>query len=156
MKIIYKKGNLITASENVIIHGCNNRGVMGSGVAREIRRKFPEAYFAYKNLFKDFGLELGEIIWIFNSHHGCRWIGNCITQDGYGKDGKKYVCYDAIRKCMREINNSSHFKQSHVNGLVEIAMPKIGAGLGGGDWNIISEIIEEESLKFQPIVYELE
>ena len=26
----------------------------------------------------------------------------------------------------------------------KIGMPKIGAGLGGGDWNIIKEIIEEE------------
>ncbi len=151
MKIIYKKGNLITASENIIIHGCNNRGVMGSGVAREIRREFPETYMIYKNLFKDFGLGLGEVIWVYEKF---KWIGNCITQDGYGKDGKKYVCYDATRKCIREINNNYHITKPRVD--MNVAMPKIGAGLGGGDWNIISNIIEEESLKFQPIVYELE
>ena len=153
MKIIYKKGNLITASEHVIIHGCNNRGVMGAGVAMAIRRAFPDTYQAYKNSFKDFGLELGEIIWVYEIQ---KWIGNCITQNGYGKDGKKYVSYDAIRECMRNINHSSHLKDAHDNTLLSVAMPLIGAGLGGGDWNIISKIIEEESLKFQPVVYELE
>ncbi len=151
MKIIYKKGNLITASERIIIHGCNNRGVMGSGVAREIRREFPEAYQIYKNLFKDFRLDLGEVIWVYEKS---KWVGNCITQDGFGNDGKKYVCYDAVRKCMREINNSYHIKKPHID--MNIAMPKIGSKRGGGDWNIISEIIEEESLQFQPVVYELE
>lgn len=151
MKIIYKKGNLVSVSEHVIIHGCNNRGIMGSGVAREIRREFPEAYEIYKNLFKHFKLELGEVIWVYDEP---KWIGNCITQDGFGKDGKKYVCYDAIRRCMREINHNYHIKKFHID--MKVAMPKIGAGLGGGDWNIISKIIEEESLRFQPIVYELE
>lgn len=156
MKIIYKKGNLITATESVIIHGCNNRGVMGSGVAMDIRRAFPDAYTEYKRCFKTLDLQpvrlnLGDVIWIFER----KWIGNCITQDGYGKDGKKYVSYDAVRKCMRIINHSHHLK-NHANGLVDVAMPLIGAGLGGGDWNIISEIIEKESLTFQPVVYELE
>ena len=148
MKIIYKKGNLITAPESLIIHGCNNRGVMGSGVAREIRREFPEAYNEYKTMFKHFGLPLGNIIWAYTKG---KWIGNIITQDGFGKDGKKYVSYDAIKKCLRNINNNSMYFSTDNH----VAMPKIGAGLGGGNWNIISEIIEEESLKFQPVVYEL-
>ena len=142
MKIIYKKGNLIHASEGVIAHGCNNRGVMGSGVARAIRDAYPEAYDIYKKFYKLHGLELGMII----CHYGKPHVVNCITQNGFGKDGKQYVDYAAIRKCMRTINSARYF---------EVAMPKIGAGLGGGDWNVISKIIEEESLNFQPIVYEL-
>lgn len=34
-----------------------------------------------------------------------------------------------------------------------VAMSKIGSSLGGGDWKIISEIIEDESTHFQPVVY---
>ncbi len=154
MKIIYKKGNLITAPENCIIHGCNNRGIMGSGVAREIRRSYPAAYASYKECFKAYGLNMGEVYWVNTEN---KWIGNCITQDGFGKDGKLYVSYRAIREVMREISNYGfHLKPPHDYEMTNVAMPKIGAGLGGGDWNIISKIIEEESLKFQPIVYELE
>lgn len=146
MRIIYKKGNLINATENMIAHGCNNRGVMGAGVAREIRNKFPGAYQTYKDYYKLHGLELGTIIpW-----RDEKYIMNCITQDGFGKDGKKYVSYDAIRKCMRQINKSRYHDAGQ-----EIALPKIGAGLGGGDWKVISKIIEEEFTIIQPIVYEL-
>ena len=38
---------------------------------------------------------------------------------------------------------------------MDVAMPKIGAGLANGDWKTISSIIEEESKYFQPVAYEL-
>jgi O-acetyl-ADP-ribose deacetylase (regulator of RNase III) len=37
----------------------------------------------------------------------------------------------------------------------KVAMPKIGAGLAGGDWNVIEKIIEEECKGVQPVVYYL-
>ena len=40
-------------------------------------------------------------------------------------------------------------------GIYEIGLPLIGAGLGGGNWNIISSIIEEELTKIKPIVFTL-
>ena len=62
-------------------------------------------------------------------------IINAYTQYGYGRD-KVYVDYDAIRSCMREIKTKYAGKR--------IGLPKIGAGLAGGDWGIISGIIDEE------------
>jgi len=45
---------------------------------------------------------------------------------------------------------------STIFGCCTVALPMIGAGLGGGDWNVISDIIETESKKaLQPIVYKL-
>jgi O-acetyl-ADP-ribose deacetylase (regulator of RNase III) len=35
----------------------------------------------------------------------------------------------------------------------KVALPKIGSGLAGGDWKVISAIIENESKNYQPIVY---
>lgn len=39
--IEYRKGNLLDITSGVIVHGCNMRGVMGSGVALAIRNKYP-------------------------------------------------------------------------------------------------------------------
>jgi O-acetyl-ADP-ribose deacetylase (regulator of RNase III) len=64
-------------------------------------------------------------------------IANCITQLHFGKEeGKQYVSYRAIQECFESVAKSAYQYGDHVN------YPLIGAGLGGGDWAIISEIID--------------
>lgn len=67
-------------------------------------------------------------------------VVNAYTQYNYGanhKDGdKKPVDYEAIALCMKKINHI--FKGKHVG------LPMIGAGLAGGDWNRIKQIIQSE------------
>lgn len=130
--ITYVKGDLLDAVEPVIAHGCNNKYVMRSGVARDIRTKWPEAYKVYKEATV---LTMGDIIPIFNCKSD-KWVINAITQDGYGRDGKKYVCYDAVARCFKAINTFCGEMGYDI-----IAIPKIGAGLGGGNWDVIEEVI---------------
>jgi O-acetyl-ADP-ribose deacetylase (regulator of RNase III) len=75
-------------------------------------------------------------------------VANAVTQKNFGRSGR-YVSYDAVRLVMQRAN-----VLCKAGGITEIAMPKIGAGLAGGDWDIIAQIIEEESTNFQPVVYE--
>lgn len=148
MNIIYKIGNLLNATEKAILHGVNCQGVMRSGVAKDIREKWPHAFEIYELKHKTFGLKLGTIIPVVTTDG--KIIINCITQEFYGRDGKRYVDYDAVEKCFTEIN-----KQVLDWGITEIAMPRLGAGLGGGDWNIIENIIVKASTNFIPFVYDL-
>ena len=164
MKIEYKVGNLINAIEPAIAHGANARGVMGSGVALAIKENFPEAYKEYRDLYvsrkESAGqneaysfeelqtLPLGLNIYAKSKD---KLIVNCITQKDYGKNQKQYVSYDAIQRCMRDMN--TYLSQRKIEA---VAMPLIGAGLGGGDWEIISRIIEKETINIQPVVYTLE
>lgn len=157
-KIIYKKGDLVDATERYILHGCNAQGVMNSGVAKAIRERWPIVYTEYKEFIEQASLEFEKkdiVGMICTSYVKPRpelldkvsWqiVINGITQERYGKDGQLYVSYDGIRSVMRECERRFRGK--------EIAMPKIGSGLGGGDWDVISEIIEEEAITFQPVVY---
>jgi O-acetyl-ADP-ribose deacetylase (regulator of RNase III) len=81
-------------------------------------------------------------------------VVNSYTQYNYGvnhKDGTfKPIDYDALTMCMRKINHQ--FKGKH------IGMPKIGAGLAGGDWNQIEAIINHElkDMKISVVVYKPE
>ena len=147
MKIEYVSGDLMQTSERVIIHGCNSHGVMGSGVARLIRDQFPVAYHVYRNSYLQDGLSLGTIVWAETCG---KIIGNAITQRNYGRVQDIYVDYDAVRSAMKNVNA---YCVEH--GIARVAMPKIGAGLGGGDWIVIAKIIEDESLDFTPVVYVL-
>lgn len=145
MKIEYRNGDLMKTPERFILHGCNAQGVMGSGVAKLIRAKYPKAYDDYRKHFEKTGLVLGEMI--FSEQPDGKTIINAITQDTYGKTGI-HVSYDAINTIFHKLNKY----------LVEgetVAMPLIGAGLGGGDWDIIEAAIEEYSKTYQPVVYRL-
>lgn len=143
MKIKYIRGDLITTDCEIIAHGCNSRGVMGSGIALQIKNHFPKAYFKYKEAFNVDGLTVGTIIW---GKDNDKLIANCITQITYGRDkNTRYVSYKGIRSCMKELNKQGK----------SVAMPMIGAGLGGGNWNTIAEIIEQEFIDSIPVVYHL-
>ena len=157
MKIKYVKGDLLEAPERCILHGCNAQGVMGSGVAKLIRAKWPSAYLAYKASEQYDGMRLGVITYAHQDDG--KLIFNGITQEFYGRvPNHCYVSYWAVKEVMQDMNFLAKSLDEYFEkqGVPSIAMPMIGAGLGGGNWEIISKIIEEESIIFQPVVYHLE
>ncbi len=143
--IKYIKGDLFSSNIKIKVHGCNNQGVMGSGVAAIVRRDYPEAYKAYVERHKFEHWQLGEIQAIETNGS---IIVNAITQNLFGRDNKRYVSYDAIVVCMEKLIKMFPNETA-------IAMPAIGAGLGGGDWRIIEKIIDStfEGTGIQPYVY---
>ena len=137
MKIETKVGNLMDVTAGHIVHGCNAQGVMGSGVALAVKRKYPGAFESYRNIYEKRGLLLG---------HAYPWapatdlvIWNAITQEGFGQPTRN-CSYDAIQSCFELINNGVTMITEVPQ---EIHIPMIGAGLGGGNWEIIREIIEQ-------------
>lgn len=146
MKIEYVKGDLLSTPFRHIIHGCNSHGIMGSGVAKAIRDKYPRAYRDYNDKYNNCGLELGTIV--VSVQDDRKVIHNAITQKDYGRNPNTvYASYWAIAEAFRKIN---------LWGIREIAMPKIGAGLANGDWNVIEAIIENTLINTKPVVYVLE
>jgi O-acetyl-ADP-ribose deacetylase (regulator of RNase III) len=156
VKIEYIKGDLLASPEPLIVHGCNAKGAYASGFAGAVRAKHAFAYDAYMNTNKEIGLKLGTINWAEDDN---LIIGNAITQANYGRDGKLYVSYEAVRAVMRIVNAAGsegipYGRFRH--GYDRVAMPKIGAGLAGGDWDTIAGIIEEELTSVLPVVYVLD
>ena len=157
MKIIYKRGDLLECEEKYILHGCNRQGVMGAGVAKLIKAKYPSAFDVYKDSC-DSDMPLGSISWA--EQDDGKLIFNGLTQEYYGRmQGVVYVDYEAVRGVMKEVNwwaeQLATYTKPEEGFYVAVAMPKIGAGLAGGYWAIIEGIIEQESTHFQPVVYEL-
>lgn len=133
--IIYKQGDLMSVNEGIIVHGCNARGSMGSGVALAVRYKYAEAFKLYRKQYLAQGLNLGEVVWCWQDDV---FIANAITQETYGRDSSvRYVNYVAIATCFKEI-----FKEALTHNLV-VNFPKIGAGLANGDWSIIEQLIND-------------
>jgi O-acetyl-ADP-ribose deacetylase (regulator of RNase III) len=131
--ITVKRSNILVEETGVIVHSCNNRGVMGSGIAKQIKDMYPEVFVVYT---REDSLDMGKIIPVQVSER--KYIINLIGQDGYGRDGKRYMSYDAFYDGFRRINSFMH-TLDHVP---ELKFPLIGAGLGGGNWDIIEKIID--------------
>lgn len=129
--------NLNSNEFNIIIHGCNAQGKMNSGFAKELRERYPEAYTTYFDEYNNHGLQLGTNVY-YNIDNSTI-IANAITQKYYGYDGQKYVDYKSIESCFNDLNNFLLICETEV---VNVNFPKIGAGLAGGDWDTISNIIE--------------
>lgn len=144
--IHYVKGNLLDSACDYICHQVNCQGVMGSGIAKQIRERWPEVYDFYKHRYDyvdatNCGITnqlLGTIDDVTLRDGSGRHVINMYAQFDYGYKGKRYTSYGAFDSALRYI-------AKRVPAGSEIAFPKnIGCGLGGGNWKVISAMIEAE------------
>ena len=121
----------------------NARGVMGGGCAKIIKDKFPKVFQEYRKIYETTGLKLGEI---YPVEIDDKIIINAVTQDNFGTH-QRQTDYDAVFGCFKKVEEQ--FPNQTV------IMPRVGAGLGGGSWEIIKDIIEAACITVQPVVYTL-
>jgi O-acetyl-ADP-ribose deacetylase (regulator of RNase III) len=138
MKIVNK--DITTADEPIIIHQVNCQNAMGSGVAKALFTKWYKVkseYYAYNEMMFKLGYTnedlLGHILPIEVEEN--KIVINCYSQLTFGSDGRQHTDYEAIKECFNKINV--------VYDEPTVALPYMyGCGLGGGDWNVVSKIIE--------------
>lgn len=138
MKVI--EGDLIKLAKDghfdVIIHGCNCFNTMGGGIALQIKRNFKKAYLVDQETIKGLKSKLGEYTMaeVVTKPGAVLYVVNAYTQYNYGHG---INCdYNAIKTVFTSLNND-------LDGDLRIGIPKIGAGLAGGDWDVIQKIIEK-------------
>lgn len=133
------KGDILQVQSGLILHGCNTKGVMGAGVAKQIAVKYPDVYSEYVRYCRWDDI-LGEALFVKVSP--TLVIGNLFTQDSFGRDPRiRYVSYDAVDNAFKRI---SYLEEPDT----EIHFPKIGAGLANGEWSVIQSIIEHRLKDF--------
>lgn len=138
MKIEYKVADILNETEGLIIHGCNTRGAYGSGLAGQIRRRFPQVYEEFKHNIPSPDL-LGtlQIVEIIDQ----LFIGNGFTQLNYGNDGKRYASPEAIDKVLDQALRFCTAQH------IDLKLPQIGCGLGGLSWeDEVLPILERHNL----------
>ena len=126
----------------MLIHVCNDIGGFGAGVAQAIAQRYPKVRDQYKLWFRaqtlDFNkFELGSIQIV--PVQTDLSVVNMIAQSGIGPDsqGNPPIRYDAVRTCLQKVLKAAKDSQSSIHA------PKFGAGLAGGDWAVIEQMINE-------------
>jgi len=136
--IKYIDGDLIKLGQDgtfdVIAHGCNCFIKMGAGIAPQIKKAFPEAFYVDSETLRGDKSKLGTISHTLNT---TPIVVNIYSQyDTNGRIfGKMDLDYDALRSGLLEMKLKFSGKT--------FGLPMIGAGLAQGDWNIIEKIIED-------------
>lgn len=127
--INYIKKDVTTVDRGVVVHGVNCQGVMGSGVALAVKKKWPRAFERYVKVCemvsdKEDLLGLAHMVLVTEGVY----VGNLFTQVKYGKDGKKYAVKEAVEMALGDALMHARAMR------LPLYMPKIGCGLGGLDW----------------------
>lgn len=150
-RLIIRNGDLLKAPQHLILHQANNHGVMGAGIGKLIAEDIgPEGLAKYRNAVKTYpNGGLGMIVPTRSISNPDRVYLNAIMQNGYGRDGSQYTDYDAMKMVFDKL--AARFPGN------DIAMPYgMGAGLGGGDWSIIKDLIDTNLAPYMNVTaYEL-
>ena len=124
---------------NNYAHGCNCAGAMGKGIALQFKNKYPKMYSEYRALCKDGLFNPGDV---FDYNYGNGHIYNLGTQVSWRTKARLEHIENLVGR-MLELATSEN--------VTRIALPAIGAGLGGLNWNDVKEILNRISVNYPEI-----
>lgn len=122
-------------SSNIMMHGCNTLGVMGAGIALAVSQRNPNVLKAYQDHCERHSEERHLLMgtnFITRSDNNEYFIINSFTQNNLRS------FQDSVPFCKKSYSIALealiHWGHSMFDRPPKIAMPKIGCGLGGGNW----------------------
>lgn len=124
----------------LVCHQVNCMGVMGAGLAKQIKDKHPEVFDIYLEKCNAFGsYNLGDVQLCSCLENGGYMVANIFAQEGYGKKGR-FTDYNALIKALSSLRQLD-------NTIIRIPY-KMGCGLGGGDWETVMKLINSELVAY--------
>lgn len=135
MKFEYLTGDLLTSDEKVIAHGCNTMGFMGSGIAAQVAERWPDVEMRYRKTCtnKEFVIGTAQALWT-GPYPDSRLIFNLGTQERTGADASAWGVF---------LSFANMAERCYRLGINRVGVPRIGAGIGGLQWDDVAEAIED-------------
>lgn len=133
--IHYTSGNLLHADVDALVNTVNCVGVMGRGIALQFKHAYPENFAAYARACKAAEVRPGRMfVYDTGALSGPRFIVNFPTKRHWKEKSRIEDIESGLTDLRRAIEE---------NGIRSIAIPPLGAGLGGLDWNEVKPRIEQ-------------
>ena len=150
--MIVMSGDVLETPIEIIAHQVNCLGTMGAGLAKQIKDKYPHVESWYKiychKRYSQTILGTGQIVCQAN-----HTFFNIFGQYGYGTY-KRQTDYKAFKSGFKDAIAKYRFMDNDYKSQLKIAIPyHIGCGLAGGDWKIISKILEQLEKEENVIFY---
>lgn len=140
-------GDLLQANIPLIAHQTNCLGVMGAGIAKAIKNKWPDVYIQYKDFCKDFNYSrvlLGLAQLCKTNDSPIKYVANLFGEYSYIEpivpNETRHTDYYALEQTLLALKDDCI-----ASGIKEIGIPyKLGCGLAGGDWdNVVYPMLQK-------------
>lgn len=143
--IKFVHGNMFNILADVRINTVNCVGAMGKGVALAFKRKYPQLYRDYHEECLKGNMVVGNMyVWV--SPHGERVINFPTKADWRNPSEYKYI-EDGLIDLRKHLSSM---------GTVRVAIPPLGCGNGGLDWDRVKPMIEEHLNGLDAVIYVFE
>jgi len=130
-------GDLLSADAEALVNTVNTVGVMGKGIALQFKQAFPDNYSAYEAACKRGQLEVGKMfVFCRDTFDDRRIIINFPTKKHWRGKSKIKDIQSGLRALIEVVKSK---------GIRSIAVPPLGCGNGGLDWNEVRPLIEKRS-----------
>lgn len=141
--MVVKIGNLFDSNAKTLVNTVNCVGVMGKGIAKEFKTKYPPMYDDYEQRCKNKKVEPGKP-YLYTDQAGTS-ILNFPTKDHWRSPSKLSYIISGLDWF---VNNY------HELGVTSIAFPPLGCGNGGLKWEVVGPLMYSK-LKDLPINIEI-
>lgn len=147
--IYYRTGDLFESKAEALVNTVNTLGVMGKGVALQFKKIYPKNYKIYAKACKEGELIIGKLLVIEDEalFTGKVTIINFPTKTDWRKPSEYSYIEDGLRELKKTIIEKN---------IKSIAIPPLGAGNGGLNWDKVKQLIEQEfhSIDCEIFIYE--
>ena len=131
----FVKGNLLDADAQALVNAVNTVGVMGKGIALQFKKRFPDNYKLYRKACNEGVVQVGKMFVTRDQDLiGEKIIINFPTK----KEWYKKSQYSYIDEGLKDLANVIQDMK-----IRSIAIPPLGCGNGGLNWEKIKELIEK-------------
>lgn len=147
MAINHIVGDVFATTAPILGHGVNLKGDMGGGIAALIAKKWKDTvYLPYEDACNNGGIALGGVLPTQTEGEGSLWVFNMATQVNPGRDARLEALKDSLAEA---VNLAEEMGFDHM------ALPRIGAGIGGLTWDEVLNVIEAQSATSPHFVFDI-
>ena len=141
--IEFKTSNLLDANTEALINAVNTVGVMGKGIALAFKKRFPKNYLIYRQACIKGELRIGKML---------------ITDTGL-VENPRYIINFPSKNHWKEKSRIEYIQEGLIDlvsivdekNIQSVAIPALGCGLGGLNWQDVHPLISKAFEPFKNI-----
>jgi O-acetyl-ADP-ribose deacetylase (regulator of RNase III) len=133
--LLFKTGDILTSKAEALVNTVNTQGVMGKGIALQFKITYPNNFKLYKKACENNEVTIGKLF---------------VTKDSNISTGEKYIVNFPTKTTWRKPSQYDYIEKGLLNlkdiikeyGFKSIAIPPLGAGNGGLEWQKVKSLIQ--------------